>query len=85
MTSILNGVIVVILSFVIPNLYLQRIIAKIKKRYKLKQRYMSIVIGMGFIIAGIGVMIGCEKLIQKFTSDIVIDPELEKYIYPRSF
>lgn len=85
LTSILNGIIIVILSFVIPNLYLQRIIVKIKKRYKLKQRYMSIVIGMGFIIAGIGVMFGCEKLIQKFTSDIVIDPELEKYIYPRSF
>ena len=83
LTSILSGIVVVMISFVIPNLYLQRIIISIKKYYKLKYRNSSIIIGLFFIAFGIVVMIGLEKLIQNITRDIVIDPELEKYIYPR--
>ena len=59
------------------------IIISIKKYYKLKYRNSSIIIGLFFIAIGIVVMIGLEKLIQNLTRDIVIDPELEKYIYPR--
>ena len=84
LTSILNGFIVIFISFVIPNLYLYRFIHFIKKYFKLKYKYSYILIGFFIILLTIGIMIGCEKLIQKYISNIIIDPELEKYIYPRS-
>ena len=77
LTSILNGIFVVIISIIIPNLYLQRMINYIKAFFKVKKAYMSIIIGLGFIAVGIGIMIVIEKLIYNLVSDIVIDTDTE--------
>jgi hypothetical protein len=84
LTSIINGFIVVLISFVLPNLYLYSFIKFIIRYYKLKSKYSYVSIGLFIILLTIGAMIGFEKLIQISTSKIIIDPELEKYIYPRS-
>jgi len=83
LTGILNGINIILFSFILPNLYMFRVIRIIKKYFKFKNKYITILIGLGLV----GILIACtilfEFIIYSYAAHVKIDPELEKYIYPR--
>ena len=83
LTGILNGINIILFSFILPNLYLFRVIKYIKRYFKLKNKYNTILIGILLIAILIGFTILFEFIIYTYAANIKIDPELEKYIYPR--
>lgn len=83
LTGILNGINIILFSFIIPNLYLFRIIKVIKKYFNLKNKYNTILLGLLIVSILIGFTILFEFIIYSYAAHVKIDPELEKYIYPR--
>ena len=83
LTGILNGINIILFSFILPNLYLFRLIKIIKKYFNLKNKYNTILIGAVLVCILIAFTILFEYIIYSYAAHVKIDPELEKYIYPR--
>ena len=83
LTGILNGINIILFSFILPNLYMFRLIRVIRSYFKLKNKYNTILVGLLFIGVLIGFTILFEFIIYSLAAHVKIDPELEKYIYPR--
>jgi len=83
LTGILNGINIMLFSFILPNLYMFRLIRFIKNYFNLKNKYNTILIGLLIVAILIGFTILVEFIIYTYAAHVKIDPELEKYIYPR--
>lgn len=83
LTGILNGIIIILFSFILPNLYMFRTIRYIKKIMKFNTKYSTILIGLSIVGILVALTILFEYIIYTYAAHIKIDPELEKYIYPR--
>lgn len=77
LAGILSGLIIVLLSFIIPNLFIHKIIHFFTNYFKSENPYLIICIG--FIIIGIllGLSIFFEKIIIKYTEYKNIDKEIK--------
>lgn len=75
LTGVISGMIIVILSFVIPNLFLHKITDGIMHKFNFKSPY--IFISIGFMVIGVLMMVSSilENLTQTYTKRVIIDTD----------
>tara|TARA_Y100000590_G_C15584284_1_gene963556 strand:- start:704 stop:1216 length:513 start_codon:yes stop_codon:yes gene_type:complete len=78
LTGIVTGCMMILLSFILPNLFLHKTVHFLMKSLNLKGAVPSIIIGLLCISLLLAASIFLEKLIIKLTKSIVIDPKIEK-------
>ena len=77
LTGILSGLNVVLFSFILPNLFLHKILHYIAHYFNIKNSYMLIFIGFICICILMVVSGSIENIIQKKTTGIIIDTDIE--------
>lgn len=77
-TGVTNGLLLIFLSIIIPNLYLHHSINIVQKYLRVTNMYMKAMIGMGLIVVLMLITNFLESKVQAVTSGITIDPVNER-------
>jgi len=77
-TGVTNGLLLIFLSIIIPNLYLHHSINIVQKYLRVTNMYMKAMIGMGLIVVLMLITNFLEGKVQAVTSGITIDPVNER-------
>tara|TARA_A100001015_G_C14859568_1_gene659773 strand:- start:396 stop:899 length:504 start_codon:yes stop_codon:yes gene_type:complete len=69
-----SGLSIVMLSFILPNLFLHKLI----HFTGVKKKYMKIIVGLIIISILLGLSVFMEYMIKTFFDNVILDPELEE-------
>ncbi len=79
LTGILSGLSIIILSFIVPNLFLHKTIHYFMNLFKTKNPFIIILIGFTLIAILLGLSVVIEKFIQHVARGVIIDPGLHNF------
>jgi hypothetical protein len=77
-TGVVNGMVLIFCSIMLPNMFLGSTINKIIKFFNIHNPYFYIFIGISLIICLIIFTATLERITQQLTKSLKIDPLIEK-------
>ena len=69
-----SGFSIILLSFVLPNLFLHKLI----HFTGVKKKYMKLIIGLIIVSILLGMSVFMEYIFKTFFGNVILDPELEE-------